>query len=145
MDPVTVVALAGNVIQFIDFGCNLLSESVNLYHSAAGTTTENIELEIIAKDIRDNIAPLRESAGSCLVPSNYQQLLQSCDNIALELLLVVENLRVKQGPHRKWRSFNKALRSIWRRDEISNLQRRLGLVREQIVLKLINELRYSLR
>ena len=145
LDPVTAFALAGNVIQFIDFGCNLLSESLDLYRSATGTTVENIELEIVAKDIQDNIAPLRISARSFPTASHYSKLLQSCESVAQELLSAVEKLRVEDGPHRRWRSFGKALRSIWKKEEISKLQGRLGTLREQIVFRVINESRDSLR
>jgi hypothetical protein len=145
LDPVTAFGLAGNVIQFIDFGCNLLSESLDLYHSASGSTAENVELEIVAKDIKDSIAPLLVSAESSSVTLTYQKLLRSCDDIAKELLSVVDKLKVKDGPHRKWRSFGKALRSIWKKDEVSKLRSRLSELRDQIVTHVIADSRDIIR
>jgi hypothetical protein len=117
LDPVIAVALAGNVMQFIDFGCRLLSKSIDLYHSFNGISAENSELEFVARDVQDLISPLRLSAearSTTPAPDSLEQstqispaastilsVLKSCDAIANELLSAVEELKVKNGPHRK--------------------------------------------
>lgn len=102
VDPATAFALAGNIIQFIDFSSNLLSESLAIYRSVTGTTTKNIELSIVIKDVQHCIAPLRQAAKSSSSASNYRELLEACDKVANELLSAVERLSVKDGPNRKW-------------------------------------------
>lgn len=141
LDPITAFGLAANVVQFVHFGSNLLSESIDLYNSAIGATASNIELETVTKDIQESIAPLHASVQEFPTTSSYCQLLTSCDDVAQKLLAAVEKLGVKDGPRRKWRSFAKALLSVWGKEDISRLQERIGTLRDQIVLHITKEAR----
>ena len=51
LDPWTSLSLAASIVQFIDFGHKLLSESNDLYR--AGKTVQHADLEIIYKDLRE--------------------------------------------------------------------------------------------
>lgn len=139
MNPLTAFGVAVNFIQLVDFGCNLLSDTVTLYQSATGTTLENIELEIITKDIQKMIEPLCTSRKGSGLSSTYLALLDSCDDVARDLLSAVEKLKVQVAAHKKWRSFGKALRTVWKKEEISRLRARLEKLREQIVVHVIRE------
>ena len=49
-DPLTTLALVGNVVQFIDFGCKLVSKTAELAQSAEGVLKENADLEVTTTD-----------------------------------------------------------------------------------------------
>jgi hypothetical protein len=51
MDAITALSVASNVIQFVDFGSKLLSNSRKLYKSAQGVLTENVDVETITSDL----------------------------------------------------------------------------------------------
>ena len=58
MDPFYALGLAGNVIQFVDFGGGLLSGSLELYKSVDGTSSTNKELEFPVKNLNELCAGL---------------------------------------------------------------------------------------
>jgi hypothetical protein len=45
------LSLAGNVIQFVDFGCKLLSQGHELYKSTGGKLEVDEEREVITSDL----------------------------------------------------------------------------------------------
>lgn len=49
LDPFTALSLAASVVQFIDFGVRLLTDSAELYHT--GTLLQHEDLEIITSDL----------------------------------------------------------------------------------------------
>jgi len=105
MELLSALSLAANVVQSIDFSCNLLSESRQIFQSTSGTSAENDELESVAKHLQEIIAPLWKSAGPNPGKSTISKVIQSCNDVAKDLLEAVEKLKVKERPHRKWRSF----------------------------------------
>lgn len=64
MDPLSALSVAGNVIQFIDFSCKLISSGQKLYSSANGTLVENLELEAIAESILQLYVKVKDSLGT---------------------------------------------------------------------------------
>ena len=52
LESIAALNLAGNIIQFIDFGCRLFSKSRELYKSSDGVLAEDVELEIIANSLK---------------------------------------------------------------------------------------------
>lgn len=51
MDPLSALAIAAGVVQFIDFGTRLTSAAGQLYLSPSGRTAEEVELSTIASDL----------------------------------------------------------------------------------------------
>ncbi|VUC25231.1 unnamed protein product [Clonostachys rosea] len=51
MDALNTLQVAGGVIQFLDFGSKLLSNTRKLYRSADGVLSENVDLEVITTDL----------------------------------------------------------------------------------------------
>ena len=49
LEGLAALALAGNLIQFVDFGRKLFSKSRELYRSSQDLSSENAELEKIAQ------------------------------------------------------------------------------------------------
>lgn len=59
MEPLSAIALAGNVLQFIEFTSKLLSTSAEVYKSTTGTSNSNPTLEGICKQLSDLSCRLR--------------------------------------------------------------------------------------
>ena len=150
MDPLSALSLAGNVIQFVDFGTKLISKSVEIYKSADGSLATN-------QDLRANTAHLAVIATRLEVPMTgqvqllelsmneiaLQQLSRSCKEVADELLGILSGL-VARKSNKKWNSVRKALNSVWKEQEIERLESRLNTFRQQLVLHLVASLRYIL-
>jgi len=58
MDPLTALAFAGNIIQFVGFGSRLLRRAGELYKFSAGKLAMNNELELVTTDLRALVVKL---------------------------------------------------------------------------------------
>ena len=141
LDPLTAISLASSVVQFTEFGIRLVTGTIELYYSADGANTERSSLEFRITQVR-NLAnqvmyPLEHNDDD-RSPSRHGQVLRelvaSCKEIASDLLLVLDNLKVKRpaGPGRKLESFRKAIaaQTPWNKDKIASLDKRLRGVKE---------------
>ncbi|OCL03825.1 hypothetical protein AOQ84DRAFT_325285 [Glonium stellatum] len=131
LDPLSALSLAGTVVQFIDFGSKLLSESCDIYRSATGTSPGNHDLEITTEG---DEAPEEDALVG---------LARACKEVADDLLSTVQQLKVEHGPHRKWRSFLQALKNIRGKEKVHSLRQRMDSLRMQLVLQLVTILRYG--
>jgi hypothetical protein len=60
MDPITATGLAASVIQFVQFGSKLISQSIEIYQSTDGALGENIALADIAKNLSELNSVMQE-------------------------------------------------------------------------------------
>ncbi|RDW60295.1 hypothetical protein BP5796_11901 [Coleophoma crateriformis] len=109
MDALTALSVASSVIQFVDFGSKLLSNTRKLYKSARGVLTENVDVEIITHDLSNLTLGLRRklpqnrrlgTVGSDANPASEDDealdvLCARCVEIAEELIKRLSNLKVK--------------------------------------------------
>lgn len=126
MDPVSVLGVAANVLQFVDFGRKILSKTSELRKK--GTTKENVDIEAIATHLKETL----RRVNNCFPPtSSAALLLQSqCVTIIDELLQAIDALRVTGQPTR-WKSFRKAIKAIRSKDEIAEWTQRLEALRNE--------------
>lgn len=115
MGPLTALSVASSVIQFADFGSKLLNQSRQLYKSAHGTLSENIDVEIIAADVLSLAQSLkrrqpgnRAQAGQPFAANINAEnddaldaLSLRCVEIAEELMRRLDKLKVKRRPSRR--------------------------------------------
>lgn len=134
-DPVASLGLAANIVQFVDFSHRLLSESKAIYNSATGASADNDVIETVASDLDLLNAKLTAPSAAGAIPESMRSLASQCKDVARELLDVLEKIKVK-GSHRKWKSFVQALRSVWRKDEIEELVRRMERLRNEMHYRL---------
>lgn len=137
MDPLTVVSLVGTIVQFIDFGSKVISQSAELYHSSTGRLEQNADVETATNDL----VRLKGQLDASRPDNDLQELCDACGKIAAELLEALNGLRVSGGG-RRWQSFRKALKSIWTKDKIEQLENRLTKLREELNLRIAVGLRY---
>jgi hypothetical protein len=152
MDPLSALSLAGNIIQFIDFGGKLLSSARELYKSSVGVLNVNEEITLITTDLEGLLEKLRGSL--CASQGNHRNqdginsLNKICDEaaaVAQELLTRLGTLRITPGcKHRKWESLRVAIRSLWNEKEIASLSKRLAMLKEVLKTRVLLSLRLVL-
>ena len=127
-ESLAALSLAGNIVQFIDFGYRLFSKSRKLYRSSDGVLAENVELENIANSLTALSKGLTVGSSQTQPESidyaNLTLLAKDCESIATELLEALGELRVKD-PQKKLQCFCTALKRIWRSERIENVSKRL--------------------
>jgi len=157
MDPLSALSLAGTVVQFVDFGSKLLSESFELYKSSRGTLEANEQLELVTGDLQSVIAKLRMTSNIVSEepsePSepltekdqrqedSFQKICEEAMQIAEELLNRLKALKIKGGRHRAWESLKAAVKCAWSKDEIMCLKQRLSIFKESLHSRLMLSMR----
>lgn len=139
MDPLTALGLVGTIAQLIDFGAKVVSRSTELYHSTSGALEQNADVEAATADLAKLKSQLDSSTN---VPDNdLRELCDACGKVAAELLGALDKVRVSDRG-RKWQSLRKALKSMWTKDKIENLESRLATLRQELNLRINVGLRY---
>lgn len=152
MDPISVISLASNIIQFVDFSCKLVSHSRQLYKSLDGTLSDKVLVEVLTLDLSSLATNLQDSLwenqpidAKGATREEYSEddqalddLCRRCCEIAGKLMGRLERLKVKgNGSHRNWESFRKALRASWSQEGIKELQAQLNDVRSEIEFRVL--------
>lgn len=135
MDPVAALGLAGNIVQFVDFSCKILQDTKSLYSSSTGVSAENDVVEAICRDIINLNDALTAPSAPGAIPDSMRSLASTCKDVAAELLGTLDKIRVRE-PHRKWKSFVQALRSVWKKEQIEELVRRMERLRSETQYRL---------
>ncbi len=131
MDPTAAIGLAANVVQFVDFSWKLFRDTKDLYESSTGASADHDILELIITDLAAFNDKLTAPTAPGAIPDEMRNLASQCIYVIAELRDILNKIRV-QGPRKKWKSFVQALRSIWKKDQIDNLVKRLEALRSEI-------------
>jgi hypothetical protein len=148
MEALVAIGLAANIVQFIHFASQVVTEARETYRSGVGGSAKHLDLETVAEDLRTVIAPLQTSVLDSVGVAGdvaFRKLLVSCNEVANELRTATKELKVKEGPHRKWRRFSKALLSVWKKEKISAFHKSLSVLRDQIQFHIVDNLRPVLK
>ncbi|PGH17864.1 hypothetical protein AJ80_04687 [Polytolypa hystricis UAMH7299] len=142
MAELAALGLACNIIQFIDFGLKLFHDGREIYGSAHGNTAEYFELKEVAQDLATFTNQLHSNnvkfTSSVPAEKSLQGLARKCEELAIELVNLLQELQVKPGRSRKWSSFKQALKRVQKEKEIQNLEDRLRRFREEISVRLLD-------
>jgi len=154
MDPLSALSLAGTVVQFVDFGTTLLREARGLYRSSSGALTANEELELVTTDLRALIFKLQHSEDPHDLPGpltkndydgqvSFEKICAGAVSTARELLERLEKLKLKGIKGSKWDAFQKAVKGLWSKKEVTELVDRLNRFKEALDARILLSLRYS--
>jgi hypothetical protein len=151
MDALAVTSLAGTIAQLVDFGCKVTSSSIQIYRSADGSAVSETELKKVAEDMKrllinvdDQFKQRENNMGNKPDLSEDEVVEQS---LARECVLVIKELNtalekvMRSGKTSKWRSFRQALLSVWHKEQIDGIEKRLCRFREQLTFRLVLSLR----
>jgi hypothetical protein len=139
MEVLAAVGLAGNIIQFVDFSGKLVSKTAEIYKSGAGALIENVDIETATNDLILLSTKLHDSADSA-GDTALRKLCQSCGDVAQQSLGALNKAKAN-GKHQKWKSFRKALQSVWNKEDIAALEQRLVRYRGELNFRIILDLR----
>lgn len=136
LDPVSAIGLVSSIIQIVDFGCKLVSQTREIYHSASGATKDNVTSDEITKDIRSLLKDLtrKDQNFQRLDPDDIAlgKLVDSCEHEANELMQLLEEL---QNPT-SWQSFRKAIKNAREKGKVKGVEKRLLKLQRQIDFRL---------
>lgn len=141
MEALAIIGLVGNIVQFVDFSGKLISKSTELYRSSEGALAENVDTETTTNHLVLLNSKLR-GAATATGDRALENLCKSCNTVAEKLLAALDKVKVK-GEQRKWKSVRKALQSVWSKEEIGELERRLSKLREELNSHIVVGLRYE--
>ena len=131
LESLAALGLAANIIQFVEFGCKLFSESRALYKASDELVEESLELEIISKALKRMSNNLIAMPSSTMPQSQDEAslipLAKRCQAISDKLLAAVNKLQANGGKG-KWQCFRSALRRIWKSHEIDDMARKLDSI-----------------
>lgn len=139
-EAVAAFGVAANVIQFIDFGCKLMTRLWQFYKSSR----DNYES---LPDVQ-RLTALLDMLKTVNIPKNeenelddgLQQLVLECHNVATDLLKLLNTLQ--NDNRRKREAMKAAFKLMWREDELLSLQKRLDQCKAQMIIHLLASLRY---
>ena len=144
LDPFSALGLASNIVQFVDFSSKLISESRELYRSVSGITIENGEVKEATEELQrlcDRLAGLRMTSSTTTGLPKDEECLKilaiSCKETSHELLSALRDITA-QEPRKKWQTFRVALKSVLRKDQIQELEKKLDSYRSQLALQLMS-------
>jgi hypothetical protein len=156
MDPLTALSVAGNVVQFVDFSCKLISASRQLYNNEE--LSVHAQAASAASDILDYTIKLRRTfrapEGSATLTEDdllLESICKECDDVARDLLGRLDKLKVRSDklkvPEKNtvgkviWPTLTAAFKSIWTQEDLLDIQERLKNYRSQIDSRVIHSLR----
>ena len=64
-----------------------------------------------------------------------RSLASTCKDVAAEILGTLDKIRIRE-PRRKWKSFVQALRSVWKKEQIEELVKRMERLRSETQYRL---------
>ncbi|KAH8803380.1 hypothetical protein F5884DRAFT_903935 [Xylogone sp. PMI_703] len=145
LDPLSALGLAGNIVQFVDFGIKVLRGTVERYKAADGSPLKiHEEIELIITDFSKAARLMSESSQSSVRSADpnetaLRELCEKCLDISKEMLTRLNKIKssLKKNKGKLYPSFIEALISVFKHEEIQNLIRRLSSFREQIQIRII--------
>ena len=158
MDPLTALGLASNVVQFVQFTSDLIQTVVEIRRFSAGCTADILSLDSLYGQLNNfnvGLALSHENASGYLnglgreLPKSAQNITSFrtlsllCKSDCEKLLQVVDKLKAQDGSRRHWQSFRTALKIVWGKDKIEELERRLNRTQMTMTLHICTITRYA--
>ena len=158
MDPVTALGLVANVMTFVEYAQVLVSKGYKFYKATGDDHIKYNDLILASERLFKLSTGLAESTKTVLprhsqgVSVRSQQLYthstaliditRECGQQAIELNDALQRLTEGTG-QQVWKSFRKAFKLVWSKQEIDEKSARLRGLREQVVIHLLVVIRYA--
>jgi len=149
LDPFSALSLAGNIVQFVDFGLKIVKDSNAILHNAKGIspfideTQSNIwRLQEYSRFLYSRLALDPSGTPESWEEKELRSISQDCAKAADELLLVLGKVSTS-GASSKWQALHQATRAAMKRRDIDALATKLDSYRSQISLYIVGILKYK--
>jgi molecular chaperone GrpE (heat shock protein) len=139
----TTLSLAGNIVQFVDFSCTVISRAKELSNSVQGATQDTLNYEIVTRDLLKVSENLKGGVATSSVDSSkneadqaLEEVCNGCIFLSEKMLRRLENLKVQNGAGRRT-IFGRALKSVWSQRDLDEMARQLASYRQQLELHVL--------
>ncbi|GJC78838.1 hypothetical protein ColLi_01676 [Colletotrichum liriopes] len=133
-ESLAALGVAANIVQFLELGLKATISIVETYRSINddGWTSRNVDLDIMAKDLRLHCDRLQEDADIKL-DASMKRLLQRCIDTADELSSELRGLAGDDAKrHQKWAKFKMSVAAYFKRGKINEIQARLVEIKTHV-------------
>ena len=137
MDPITAFSLACGVFEIVNFSGEVVKKCRELYRD--GSLSENEDVERMATHLTRLRTEL--SLPSERGRDELWDLGAKCSETARDLITELQELKAT-GPHRRRKAFGKTIRTMWKKNAIDDIQRRLDQYRNLLDSRILTDLRY---
>jgi hypothetical protein len=140
LDPITALGIAGNIVQFIDFGLTATSKAGQIHRSTDGALRENIDLEVVTKDLAIIASQLEGSGNATTGSGSLDDICRRCTVAAKELLTALEGLKLP-GQKNRMKSARQGLKAIWGKKGVEEMKTRLEGYRNELQFHVLVDLK----
>lgn len=144
MEALAAVGLAGNIVQFIDFSCQLFDRTQAICRSKNGASQGMQDLETITESLQNLSDGLQKSldrgnrGGNTATRRDenaLDTLAKGCQDVATELISVLQGVKAKETGS-TWSSFRASLASMRKEKQINAIEKLLDTYRSQLIIQL---------
>ena len=144
LDPFTALSTASAIVQFLQFGTNIIQKSYEIHKSSNGSIAALKELQdgvLRLQKASDNLATITEKCEDpdgmpVIIDTDTGDLLNACSSLADEILTVLREL-TPANPAKRWHSVRLALRIERRKDELEGYERSLDHLRKEVMERML--------
>ena len=147
LERLTALSVVSAILQIVDFGCKIVSQTQEIYHSASGATKDNVtrteiadDIKLLYKDLTRKDDTLQRSSKEDI---SLGRLVDACNQEARNLLQFWEELEVPENST-QWASFRKAIKVARKRGKVEGMETRLHKLQRQINSRLLLMIKYVL-
>ncbi|KAK8080187.1 hypothetical protein PG997_008005 [Apiospora hydei] len=141
MEPLAVLGVAGNILQFLDFSQKLCHSFFEIWNSSHGITKANADTQsrmntfiesadIVVADLQTYIKSLSCDRGN-EADRMLHTTLDKCLKLANDLVTRVQTLALPRGAG-KWKAARAVVKSLWKEKELLSLQQSLSTYRKDL-------------
>ncbi|KAK0620470.1 hypothetical protein B0T14DRAFT_521495 [Immersiella caudata] len=137
MEPFTALGLAGNITQFVDFSCRLLSQAKEIRQSGSVAQVQNVtEVAQQLALLSSKLAIDTPSENLSTLAKSLRALAAKCNGEAAEIIAALDKYQSRNLNPSKWSSIRAALSVVWSKDKIEQMSRRLDQNRQEMAFHL---------
>ena len=129
LGAVEAVGLASSILTFVDIGYKVVSSAHEIYSSTSGVTLENEQIASTTADLEGVTATLLSSHLAVNDP-DLIKLAKKCQSLSQDLLKLLGSFQPKNRS--KFRSLTAAVSPKWEQKDVSAIEHRLGVYRQEI-------------
>ncbi|KAL1620939.1 hypothetical protein SLS54_005870 [Diplodia seriata] len=128
----------------------VISKGNEIHSSRRGALVEHEQLSVVTKDLSKLASGIKSFLETARLRGTLDvddeallQICSGCDDVAQELLGALSRV-MTQGKQGRWKSIRKALKAVWTKDEIRDIDMRLSNFRDQLTLRILLQSKYKL-
>lgn len=149
MDPISAVGLVAAIAQFAEYGRKIVLWSIELYDSGTGALGDNDQLNKFTAEVRNSLDDISKERGNdhwsqgldTTEKEALETLAKDAKRLAAELLDILASLRMNRqsnsGVGRAVEGLYKSVKTLWRAEDLRNIEERITKLHNQICRRLL--------